>query len=301
MSTNLIDTSGLDRAEIIKLFQRADFFQKSSSMLPVKTNQMGALLFFESSTRTRVGFEAAAWKLGIKTILIDETKLNDKMSQPESITDTIKTLNAFVNFFCIRHPSDDIFEMLTTLTELPIINCGNGSSEHPTQALIDAYALWTKFGDLDGLNITIIGNPAFTRSTHSLIGLLSNFKEIQINEVCEPGLKLGSSYVKPFTKQGNSYNSVNNHIWGSEQAIYVTGFPPITPVGKFSQKVRDKYKISLSVTSQLADGCIILCPLPRIDEIDEDVDQTKHAYYFNQNQLGLYMRMAILEKYCLET
>jgi len=145
----------------------------------------------------------------------------------------------------------------------------------------------------------MIGELKYARSVHSLLILLSNFSNITINEVAPPQLRVQDGYKTLFAVHGNTHRSYTKHDWGKEQVVYVTGFPPKNPSGTFSQATRDTYKITKSVAGKLAHGSIILNALPRIDEIDEAVDNMPNACYFTQNEYGLFVRMAVLEMCCL--
>lgn len=299
MPRNLLSASDLTKKDVIDLIKRAEHFRTTKKPIPLRNDVIGGLLFFEESTRTRVGFEVAAWKLGIKSVFLNETKSTQKMSHAESIPDTIKTLDPYVSFFCIRHPEDKVFEQVLPHTKLPVVNGGNGNFEHPSQALIDLYAIWKHFGRLDDLKIMLVGNPRFSRATHSLVELLRLFENLEITEYSPAELGLPKKYTDSFTRNNNKYSRSKKPSWSDKDVVYVTGFAPKTPIGAFSDKQRKKYSITKQITSTLPKKSIILNPLPRIDEIEEGVDNTKNAYYFEQNRLGLYMRMAIIEKFCL--
>jgi aspartate carbamoyltransferase catalytic subunit len=300
MSRNLLSVNELSKDDVLSIFKLADKLSKNQQSLDlVSTAPVAGLLFFEASTRTRVGFETAAWKSGTKSIVINETKLNITMSDAESMADTIRTLNPYMDFYCIRHPDAKILSEVVPHTNHPIINCGNGNDEHPTQALIDAYTIWTKFKKLDGLTITMVGQTKYSRAVHSLLLLLGKFSNITINELVPAELVVQVEYRAAFESTSNNYRWLPNASWGSEDVVYSTGFPPKNPDGSFSQTVRDKYKITKAVVKKLSDDCIILNPLPRIDEIDAVVDELPQAYYFKQNELGLYVRMAVIQTFCL--
>ncbi len=299
MLRNLISMKDLDRADFEALCEQADLYrQNPDKSVPIDTSQQGALLFFESSTRTRIGFESAAWKLGIKTVSIYETKHTDTMSAAESLADTIRTLSPYVSFFCIRHSDEDVYSQVLPYTKHPVVNCGNGNQEHPTQALIDGYSMLRRFGKIDGLNIVMTGALLHSRAAHSLLRLLSNFKGIQISVFTPPELDFSKDTISEFIKNGNTYKRLDYPDWNKAQVIYSAGFPPKNPSGEYSQAVRDKYNITREIADQLGDG-IIMSPLPRIDEINPDVDDTVQAHYFQQNENGLYIRMAIIEKFCI--
>ena len=295
---SLLSVRPLGHENIVKLLRQADAFRTSKLSSPLAVSpRIGAVLFFEPSTRTRVGFEAAAWKLGYKTIALDSTKPSTSPGWSETIPDTIRTLNASVDFYFIRHPDEDIFRQILPYTSLPVINCGNGHQEHPTQALIDAYAMWVKFGGLDGLKITMLGDLKYSRSAHSLVRLLAKFKGISIREYTPDGLGLDAADRREFEKN-NLYARIESPDWGQEDVVYSAGLAPISPSGIMAHSEVARFAITRAIADRLSDDCIILNPLPRIDEIDTDVDDSPRAYYFKQNELALYMRMAIIKKYC---
>ncbi len=301
MPQNLLSTKDINRDDFEALCEQAESFrQNPDESVQIDTTQQGGLLFFESSTRTRIGFETAAWKLGIKTVSIYETKHNDTMSAAESLSDTIRTLNPYVSFFCVRHSDEDVLSQILPYTsQHPVVNCGNGTQEHPTQALIDGYTMLSHFGSIDGLNITMTGALRHSRAARSLLTLLSNFEGVKVSGFTEPTLHFSKEDVRRFVKNGNEYQYLASPDWCNSQVIYSAGFPPKTPSGEYSQTVRDAYKITRETANELGDG-IIMNPLPRIDEIDTDVDDTPQAHYFQQNENGLYMRMAVVSRYCLK-
>jgi aspartate carbamoyltransferase catalytic subunit len=294
---NLLSIKNISRKDILGLFALADDYRSTQATAQdVDTSKLFGLLFFQPSTRTRIGFEAASWKLGYKCVILDEAKPSISKGWSETMPDTIRTMNAYVDAFFIRHHDDDIFNQIVAYTNYPIINCGNGYDEHPTQALIDAYAIWVKFGRLDNLTITFIGDTCYSRSTHSLVLLLAKFTGNTVNEITPKELSLPNRYTDDF-KKNNSLKQLTKKELGNEQVLYSAGFPPINPSGTFSQKIVRQYIIDNKIASSLAKDCIIMNPLPRIDEIDSEVDKSPKAYYFTQNELGLYMRMAIVKSF----
>lgn len=294
---NLLSMQDLSKEDILNLFELADSFRlKQPQSQSIDTSKLFGLLFFQSSTRTRIGFETAAWKLGYKSVILDEAKPSISKGWAETMPDTIRTMNAYVDAFFIRHSDEDIFSQVVPYTDYPVINCGNGYDEHPTQALIDAYAIWVKFGRLDKLALTFIGDTRYARSVHSLMLLLSKFSGNTVNEITPAELSLPAKYINEF-KKNNSLKTISKSELGKEQVLYSAGFPPINPSGTFSQKIVRQYIIDDKIEKKLANDCIIMNPLPRIDEIDTEVDKSSKAYYFTQNELGLFMRMAIVRSF----
>lgn len=296
---NLLSIKGITRENILSLFKKADDFRlKRGNSKRIDNSKQFGLLFFQPSTRTRIGFETASWKLGYKSVLLDEAKPSVSEGWAESMSDTIRTLNAYVNAYFIRHHNEKVFEEITPFTSYPIINCGNGYDEHPTQALIDAYAIWVKFGRLDNLTITFIGDTRYSRSVHSLMLLLAKFTGNTVNEITPKELGLPNKYTDDF-KKNNLIKRITKQELGNEQVLYSAGFPPVNPSGTFSQKIVRQYIIDDKIDALLAKDCVIMNPLPRIDEIDAEVDKSPKAYYFTQNELGLYMRMAIVNRFLM--
>ena len=294
---NLLSINNLSKTQVLQLIERADYFRASKNKsFKIDNSTIAGLLFFEPSTRTRIGFEAATWKLGYKSVLLNEAKPSVSKGWSESMSDTIRIMNAYVDMYFIRHPEIDIFEQVLPFTNKPVINCGNGYDEHPSQALIDAYAIWHKFGSLDNLAITFIGDTRYSRSAHSLALLLSKFKGLKIQEITPKILSMPREYVSnmPVTR-------ITKDELGQEQVLYSAGFPPINPSGNFSQDIIKKYIVRLEDIAKLQPGSVVMNPLPRIDEIEDKVDDTPQAYYFEQNELGLYMRMAIVRMAIVET
>lgn len=291
--THLISIRDLSRQEVFALFELADsYLAKGRDNSLVLNERMGGLLFFQPSTRTRIGFESAAWKLGYKTILLDESKPSISKGWSESMADTIRTMNAYVDIFFVRHTEAAIFDEILPYTDKPVINCGNGYDEHPTQALIDGYAIWKKFGKLDGLTITLIGDSRYSRAAHSLVLLLSKFAGITLNQITPDELTLPDEYVENLR-----VNRITKRELGQEDILYSVGLPPINPSGEFSQDTVRQYIVDKKVVESLRKNSVIMNPLPRIDEIDTDVDKSPKAYYFKQNEFGIYMRMAIIDTF----
>ena len=254
------------------------------------------LLFFQESTRTQIGFQTATYRLGGEVFTLKETKFTKYMSSAETTEDTLRVLQSYADIICIRDSDPNIFSKLIPYAKKPLVNCGNGTDEHPTQALIDLMTIYNLHGTLDGLRIAIVGNLQDMRTSHSLLLGLANFNNISITLISPRKLRMPSSYIDTFKQK-----SLDNHIKETEKLdlkgsdiIYVTGFPTKTKTGVVSKVIRKKYQINKKVLAQLSANSYILDPLPREDEISTEVDVTPFARYFLQSENGLYMRMAIL-------
>jgi aspartate carbamoyltransferase catalytic subunit len=293
----MLSIQQLAREEIESLIRRA-LVSRSKNIRNNKFNSYTVgLLFFEESTRTRVGFEAAAARLGAHPIFVEKVKFSSTMGANESINDTVSSIHQYFDVLCIRHEDEHIFNELPSITT-PIINCGNGSDEHPVQALIDLAAMQHSLCRLDNIKLAIIGDLRFSRAAHSLLLALSCFKNIEITAISPDELRMPIRYKKNFLKSGNTYeekNTLHNTSFKAD-VIYMTGFAPKTSIGTFSQEVVRRYFLTVEHLRQIGtDRAIVLCPLPRVDEIDRAIDSTPHAHYFKQSEIGLFVRMAVLE------
>lgn len=292
---HLLSINQLTRADIEDFIRQANFFdQHPRGHKRLLDDKIVSLLFFQPSTRTRIGFEAAAYRLGAQVLKLDETKFQDNMTLAESLEDTVRVLNGYCDAMCIRHPDANVFERIDPLVSVPLINACNGDDEHPTQSLIDLMTIQNLHGRLDNLNIALVGDLRFLRTAHSLALGLSKFEDITITAISPEELRLPDQYKNPFISSGNNYHETVEMDLANADVVYVNGFAPKTPIDIFDETIRKRYQINEKVLEGLKAGAIILSPLPRIDEITHEVDQTPNASYFKQSDWGLFMRMAIL-------
>ena len=171
-----------------------------------------------------------------------------------------------------------------------LINCGNGSDEHPTQSLIDIYTIYQHFQKIDGLSISIIGDLKNMRTAHSLVLILSKFSNNKINLISPNLLKIPAGYINN-PPESIILSETDKFNLEESDVIYMTGFPPNKHL---SENIRLSYNLNLEKIRNLKKNSIILNPLPRIDEISREVDESPHTKYFEQSKKGLYVRMAIL-------
>src|SRR3989338_5240655 len=293
---NLISMKDISRTDIERLIRLANKLRKKRATKRTLPNFILGLLFFQESTRTQIGFQTAAYRLWGQVFALKETKFTKYMSSAETIEDTLRVLQSYADIICIRDSNSNVFSRLTPYAKKPLINCGNGADEHPTQALIDLMTIYNLRGTLDGLKIAIVGNLQDMRTSHSLLFGLANFTNISVTLISPRQLRMPSSYIDTF-KQKNLDNKIQEteslDLKGND-IIYVTGFPAKTKTGVVSKVIRKKYQINTKVLAQLSPNSYILDPLPREDEISMEVDSTPFAKYFTQSENGLYMRMAIL-------
>jgi len=254
-----------------------------------------ATLFFEPSTRTRLSFESAASRLGAKVIGFSDAT-SSSVSKGESLNDTILTVSNYSDIIVMRHPREGSARYASEVSPVPIINAGDGANQHPTQTLLDMYSIKKTQGKLDNLHVAFIGDLKYGRTVHSLTFALCNFNTT-FHLVSPEALKL-PSYVKRKIKENNlsyyQYTDLSEAIPKAD-ILYMTRIQK----ERFSdpieyEKVKNAYILRDEMLAGSKENIRVLHPLPRVNEIETDVDSNPKAYYFQQAQNGVYVRQALL-------
>ena len=243
-------------------------------------------LFYEPSTRTSSSFYAAMTRLGGSVIPINEVNYSS-VTKGESLEDTIRTLECYADALVLRHYEEDATERAVSVASVPIINAGNGAGEHPTQALLDLYTISKERGQIDGLNITLMGDLKHGRTVHSLVKLLRMY-DVNLNFVSPQELSLPSSYLMD---EDSQYIDLSPIIEKTD-ILYVTRVQrerlADTMVIDFS------YAVTREDMERAKENLVLMHPLPRVGEIPPELDSDPRAAYFRQMKYGLYVRMGIL-------
>lgn len=297
MTQHLISSASLNRDQIEELLASAKLFSEGSALNSRALNRVIGLWFLDASTRTRVGFEVAALRLGAKPFYIAQQKFTQRMSTEESFEDTLRVVSDYADLLCIRGAED--FTTRLSRASCPVLNCGNGDDEHPTQAITDLFTIQKLKGRIEGLRICIVGDLRHMRTAHSLVQGLLTFQNMHIDLVSPAALSLPKKYFIPYTTRGNAIVETEDFRGSVARAdvVYMAGFAPQTPIGVFDDSQRLPFQLNEIVAVAIKPEAIILCPLPRIDEITPEVDLLPQASYFAQSKLGLFTRMAILEHF----
>ena len=259
-----------------------------------------ACLFFEPSTRTRLSFESAALRLGAKIIDV-QNAADSSMSKGETLEDTIKTICGYADCIVMRHPQDGAAERAAKVASVPVINAGDGSSQHPTQALIDLYTVKKHFGRLDNLNFTMVGDLLYGRTIHSLIPILSQYANNTFTLVSPEQLKLSPEHAKELKELNVKYTESTDlnlkNIPENTDVLYMTRIQQERFPNKDDyQTIKSAYILSREAAEKLKPEAIVMHPLPRVDEINSEVDEDPRAVYFQQAHDGVFARMALLKK-----
>jgi aspartate carbamoyltransferase catalytic subunit len=253
-----------------------------------------ATLFFEPSTRTRLSFEAAMNKLGGTSIGFAEPKVA-AIKKGENLADTIRVVENYADVLVLRHPLEGAARLAAEFSDVPVINAGSGAEEHPTQALLDLYTILKEKGTIDGLNITLMGDLRYGRTVHSLAYALSLYN-VNLFLVSPMLLRMRREVSDAIKKRIRiTEGTTVGDVLPETDVLYVTRIQEERfPDPAEYAKVRGTYKIGLDTLRGAKEDMIIMHPLPRVDEIDQEVDNTPHARYFQQVWNGIVTRTALL-------
>jgi aspartate carbamoyltransferase catalytic subunit len=298
MEKNLISMDDLKIEEIKEFISLAKDVESmpAADRVNFLRGKIMAALFFEPSTRTRLSFEAAMYRLGGNVIGFADTAATS-VSKGESFSDTIHTVENYSDIFVIRHPEEGAARLAGEISHLPVINAGDGSNQHPTQTLLDLLTIEKQFSKVTGLNIAFVGDLKYSRTVHSLLMALMKFGVTDFTFVAPKSLKL-PEYFKPDDDKYNFYETDDlEEVIRTCDVLYMTRiqrerFPDVLEY----EKVKNSYVIDAKLLENAPKHLKVLHPLPRVNEIAYDVDNTEHAWYFPQAKNGIIMRQAILLK-----
>lgn len=252
-------------------------------------------LFFEPSTRTRLSFESAALRLGAKLLDMGQVS-STSIAKGETLSDTIRMIDTYCDALVLRHPNEGAARLASKFAEKPVVNAGDGAGSHPTQTLLDLLTIKRCKGSIDGLRIAMIGDLKYGRTVHSLVDALTMF-DVKLTFVAPELLRMPQDIVENLRSKGCDPVITDRLEDAVEDAdvFYVTRiqkerFPDPTEYSK----VAGIYRIDNSVLRSAKKDAIVMHPLPRVDEIATEVDDTPHAKYFEQAFNGIPVRMAIL-------
>lgn len=291
---SLISITDFSKEQYLKILDIAAGFEKEPNQ-KLLDNHVVASLFFEPSTRTRLSFETAANRLGARVIGFSDSG-STSVKKGESLKDTIIMVSSYADIIVMRHPREGAARWASEVSSAPVINAGDGANQHPTQCLLDMYSILQTQGTLDNLHIAFVGDLKYGRTVHSLVQAMCNFNAT-FHLVSPEELKLPSSvkmHIKSARLEYKQYTELSEVIPIAD-IIYMTRIQK----ERFSdpmeyEKVKNSYVLNRSMLHQSKPNLKILHPLPRVNEISEDVDTTSQAYYFKQAENGVYVRQALL-------
>lgn len=292
---DIISIKDFSRQEIDYIFSVAKKMEplaaKGSEMLRGK---ILATLFFEASTRTRLSFESAMHKLGGSTIGFAEAEVAS-VRKGENLADTVRIVENYADVIALRHPLEGAARLAAEFSKVPIINGGSGAEEHPTQALLDLYTMKKETGKIDGLKVALVGDLRYGRTVHSLAYALSLY-DIELYLISPESLKMRREVLQTIKDKIPVIEKTSlERIIPLVDVLYVTRIQKERfPDPAEYAKVKGSYRVDLEALKEPKKDLIILHPLPRIDEIAAEVDNTPYARYFPQARNGIVVRMALL-------
>ncbi|MBR0475037.1 MAG: aspartate carbamoyltransferase [Erysipelotrichaceae bacterium] len=297
---HLINILDLSKEEIDELIDVAnDIIANPEKYNEACKHKIMATLFFEPSTRTRLSFESAMLSLGGEVLGFSEAA-SSSAAKGESVSDTARTVSCYSDIIAMRHPKEGAPYVASLVSEVPVINAGDGGHNHPTQTLTDLLTIKREKGHFENLTVGFCGDLKFGRTVHSLISALSRYSGIKIVLISPEELKV-PSYVKNGVIKANNMPYVQTtdleSVIGDLDVLYMTR---VQRERFFNEedylRLKDSYILTPKKLENAKPDLAILHPLPRVNEISVEVDKDPRACYFKQVRNGRYIRMALILK-----
>lgn len=288
-----------DKNLLNKIFAKAAELQSAdeSGNLPKPlAGKIAATIFYETSTRTRLSFEAAALKLGAKTISVADPKTSSA-SKGESLEDAIKVISGYCDILTLRHPENGAAEKASRVSSVPVINAGDGFNEHPTQALLDLYTIQKELGKIDGLKIAFLADMRFQRNIHSLCYIFPAYKNIKLYLIGPAELRLPDEYKKVLKDGGVEFEEMESldAVISDIDVLYIARvFKERFQNEADYERLKKSFFVDQKIVDKMKKDSAILHVMPRVYEMDPAVDTDPRAAYFRQAKNGMYVRMALL-------
>ena len=255
-----------------------------------------ATLFYEPSTRTRLSTETAMLNLGGSTMGFSDAT-SSSVSKGESVADTIRTVSCFADIAAIRHPKEGAAMVATQVSRIPIINCGDGGHQHPTQTLTDMFTIRSLMGRLNHMTIGLCGDLKFGRTVHSLIDAMSRYEGIRFVFISPKEPRIPEYIYERLDEHDIQYDEFIKleDVIGKLDILYMTR---VQRERFFNEedyvRLKDFYVLNKRIMRKAKNNMFVLHPLPRVNEISVEVDNDPRAAYFRQVQYGVYARMALI-------
>lgn len=297
MHQNFITVADMTREDILDFLERAAEFEKKPNR-HLLDDHIVATLFFEPSTRTRLSFETAANRLGAKVIGFADPKVSSGV-KGETLKDTIMMVSNYADIIVMRHFREGAAEEAAKVSPVPIVNAGDGSNQHPSQTMLDLYSMYKTQGTLDNLTIHLVGDLKYGRTVHSMLQAMRHFNPT-FHFVSPKELRMPEEWKQYCHEHGIRYYETEEFTpesIASADILYMTRVQRerFEDLDEY-ERVKDVYILNRDMLRLAKDTMKVLHPLPRVNEIAEDVDDDPRAYYFEQARNGLYAREVILTR-----
>ena len=289
---NVVSGDDFSKDDLLYLLDASPFFE--GEVGPRLAGKILGTLFFEPSTRTRLSFESAMHRLGGSVLGFADAKMTSQ-TKGESLSDTIRMVECYCDAIVIRHPMEGAARLAAETAHVPVINGGDGSNQHPTQTFLDLYTIRKSTGRLDGLKVGFFGDLRYGRAVHSLTKALLHF-DVDLTFIGPSMLRLPAELRDIVRARGRASREVENlQDAGPLDVLYVTRiqkerFPDLADY----ERMKNAYRLDRAAAERFGPDLKILHPLPRVTEVDPDVDALPGALYFEQAKNGVTVRKALL-------
>jgi aspartate carbamoyltransferase catalytic subunit len=296
---HLLSIRDVTRGDVTRWMARAEELRVMSARerQSILAGSVVAALFYEPSTRTRLSFESAVLRLGGQVITAENALEHSSAKKGERLEDVFRVVGCYADAIVVRHHENDAMAVAAPQSPVPIINAGAGAGEHPTQALLDVYTIWRELGQVDGLEICVMGDLRYGRTVHSLLQLLARYQNVTVTLLHPASLGLPNDMMQELRSRGLSIQTTQDVAGALSRAdiVYQTRIQTERLSSTEEAHGTEQFHLTAASLSVMKPGARILHPLPRVNEIHPEVDDDPRAAYFRQVENGLYMRMAILE------
>ncbi|WP_421919058.1 aspartate carbamoyltransferase [Marinifilum sp.] len=293
---SLVSIDDYTKEEILEVLGRAAEFEKNPNCNLLE-GKVVASLFFEPSTRTRLSFETAISRMGGKIVGFTDSS-SSSVTKGETLKDTTKMVSNYCDLVVMRHPIEGSARYASEVSDVPVINAGDGANQHPTQTMLDLYSIYKTQGTLENLNIFMVGDLKYGRTVHSLLMAMSHFNPT-FHFIAPKELEIPLAYKIFMDNNKINYQEHTefNDIINEADILYMTRVQRERFADPLEyEKVKNVYILKNDMLMDTRDNLRILHPLPRVNEIAVDVDSNPKAYYFEQALNGVYARQAIIAK-----
>ena len=291
---DIISIRDFAKKELLYVLSISKKIEKNPDLNLLK-NKIASLLFFEPSTRTRLSFSSAMQRLGGNTIGFAQSDVSS-IKKGETLWDTIKMVEQYSDVIIMRHPLEGAARLAAEAASIPVINAGDGSNQHPTQTLLDLYTIQKEKGGLENLNVGFLGDLKYGRTVHSLAIALSHFNA-KMFFISPKALSMPKHYLEELSQKKIKFTEVENVFKVSKEldVLYVTRIQKERFADAIEyEKYKNSYRLNKSLLANSKKDIVIMHPLPRVGEINPELDETPNAIYFKQAGNGIPVRQALL-------
>ncbi|WP_257282385.1 MULTISPECIES: aspartate carbamoyltransferase [unclassified Endozoicomonas] len=290
---DIISIADLNRSDLEQILETAAQLKRAPRP-DLLEGKVIASCFFEASTRTRLSFETAVQRLGGTLIGFSDSS-NTSAKKGETLADSVKIISSYTDAFIMRHPQEGAARLASEFSNVPIINGGDGANQHPTQTLLDLFSIRECQGTLDDLTITFVGDLKYGRTVHSLVQAMALFGA-KFNFIAPDALSMPDYLLEELDEKGIRYRKAGSieEVVPESDIIYMTRVQKERFDETEYMHMASKYILGVESLKGARESLKILHPLPRVNEIEVAVDNTPHAYYFQQAENGVYARQALL-------